>query len=175
MRMARLSALMLSATTLFFVMGGASAAGQAGARLEGLWSVTLRDVEVRNLTDNRLLTSHKRWRFEPVCEEGPCDVTLARSNPALGGSVRHPLSRSEARYSGSKTFPGNALCRGRVIRRGYAYRISIVARVVRSVDGGETADGIRGRYTARGRPRRAACRGGPPTLERSVLRGFRFR
>jgi hypothetical protein len=155
------------------VRTGVSGAGQADARLEGRWSITLRDVEVRNLIDNRLLTVHRRWRFEPVCDEGACDVTLVRRLRNPSGIARLPLSRSEARYSGAETLPGNAVCRSRVIQHGYAYRTSIVLRVVRSSDDGETADRIRGHVTTRGRPRRAACRGGPRTYQRSVLRGSR--
>jgi hypothetical protein len=151
------------------------ATGQSTARLEGAWSVTLRDVEVKNLIDNRLLTVHRRWRFRPQCARGACDVDLIRPVRALGGTVVSPLSREGSRYAGTKISPGDAVCRGRVVKRGYTYTESIVVRVTRVVDDRERADRIRGRYTARGRPRKPRCEGGPTTLERAVLRGSLLR
>jgi len=36
-------------------------------RLEGTWSVTLRDVYLRNVGDGSLLTVQRRCRFQPSC------------------------------------------------------------------------------------------------------------
>ena len=155
------------------LMLGSNGAASADARLEGDWTVTLRDVRLGNLGDTTLRTTKRGWSFKPTCAFGPCDVVLTRRVRALGGNARQRLRRSGNRYVGTRSFPGGAYCRGRTVRRGYVYRVRVTLRVTGSTDDGASAERIRGRYVARGRPRSAVCHGGPRTYQESKVRGVR--
>lgn len=76
----------------------------ADARLLGPWSVDITSVDDPgdNLDDGAMWTS--TWRFEPSCDAGACDVTLAGDHSPPGYTFKGfsiVLVRDGATYSGS--------------------------------------------------------------------------
>ncbi|HEY1274012.1 MAG TPA: hypothetical protein VGF25_03850 [Thermoleophilaceae bacterium] len=163
------------ATAVFAVLLVAGAAPAVAlspkqdARVEGDWSTTIRPVELRPPGDYS--THYVSVSYKPKCAQGPCDVILTQ--PTHWGDVRQTLKRHGARYSGTKTFPGDVSCNNHDVRRGYRWRLTVVIRVVRVAEDGVSADRIRGRSTTRGTPRRKACAGGSEILERDTWRSKR--
>lgn len=142
---------------------------RAGPRLEGAWAVSgtvrrfdnYRDTEVGDTTSTR-------WRFEPLCGQGACDVRLLREEDASG--PREVVLQQRGRFlSGNHRYSATGICGdGARIFKGYKMRDRITLEVTESDPSGR-ATAFRGRRVSRSTPDYDRSSDGPCTLPPSSV------
>lgn len=131
----------------------------AGPRLEGAWEVRRTVQRSNEYRDGVGDTSSGRWRFEPQCPRGACDVRLTltdRPRPAREVTLKPRGSF----LSGTVRYPDTAVCingRNRVLKGADSEdRISLE---VTATDPSGRATAFRGRSTTRSTPNYSRLRG----------------
>lgn len=147
---------------------------QAGPRLEGTWDVSRTVRRVDNYADIETGdTDSGRWRFEPLCREGACDVRLTFERGSRGAARELVLQQRGRFLSGNIRTKSTGVCNdGTRVFKGYDSRARVTLEVT-STDPSGRAAAFRGRYQANGKPdydrtSDGACSLSPTSIEQSL-------
>jgi PKD repeat protein len=143
--------------------GGTTAAGGAGARLQGTWTMSGTVTRADGVRGERKGQKVKRtWSFTSSCASGACSTVRLRRERSSKHFDKLTLKRAgSAGYKGSGRFYVRLRCNGRTYSRGGIayYRIGLTMTQSRTVQGKRFAIAFRANYNNTRRVNKTPCAG----------------